>query len=319
MSDTVGHNTFAAGQLRAFIERIERLEEEKKNISDDIKDVYAEMKGNGFDTKAVRTIIKLRKKDQAERQEEEAILHTYMHALGMIQMDMFRDARGAVPLDREARAKRRTSEAMDDNKAFSAELLANGLITEEAHAENLRLSDAVALKIGAGVIDPETGEIIESAKPKMDRAGGTTAQPNNPVAAENAPKAIPVKPEAGSVSHAGAGESPAANSNPSASSSPQAVDAGEGVPPPTSSPDPIQPDPLAAGADDGQPSEPTPNAGRAKMEQRANATPGRVGEAPSAKQAKSGEAVTVSTADIDLDIPASLDRRGELRREKSDA
>ena len=75
--------TVAAGQLRAFIERIERLEEEKQTIADDIKDVFAEMKGTGFDTKAVRTIIRLRKKDQAERQEEEAILDLDMAALGM--------------------------------------------------------------------------------------------------------------------------------------------------------------------------------------------------------------------------------------------
>ena len=76
--------TVAAGQLRAFIERIERLEEEKQTISDDIKDVYAEMKGQGFDTKAIRTIVRLRKKDQAERQEEEAILDLYKAALGMV-------------------------------------------------------------------------------------------------------------------------------------------------------------------------------------------------------------------------------------------
>jgi uncharacterized protein (UPF0335 family) len=75
--------TVAAGQLRAFIERIERLEEEKQTIADDIKDVFAEMKGTGFDTKAVRTIIRMRKKDAAERQEEEAILDLYMAALGM--------------------------------------------------------------------------------------------------------------------------------------------------------------------------------------------------------------------------------------------
>ncbi|HET9536194.1 MAG TPA: DUF2312 domain-containing protein [Mesorhizobium sp.] len=75
--------TVAAGQLRAFIERVERLEEEKKTIADDIKDVFAEMKGVGFDTKAVRAIIRLRKKDQAERQEEEAILDLYKAALGM--------------------------------------------------------------------------------------------------------------------------------------------------------------------------------------------------------------------------------------------
>jgi uncharacterized protein (UPF0335 family) len=76
--------TVAAGQLRAFIERIERLEEEKKTISDDIKEVFAEAKGNGFDVKAMRTIIRLRKKEQAEREEEEAMLDLYKAALGMV-------------------------------------------------------------------------------------------------------------------------------------------------------------------------------------------------------------------------------------------
>ena len=80
-SDTA--QTVAAGQLRAFIERIERLEEDKKAIADDIKEVYGEMKATGFDTKAVRTIVRLRKKDQAERQEEEAIIDLYKNALGM--------------------------------------------------------------------------------------------------------------------------------------------------------------------------------------------------------------------------------------------
>lgn len=75
--------TVAAGQLRAFIERIERLEEEKKTISDDIKEVYQEAMGTGFDTKAVRAIVRLRKQDQSERQEEEAILDLYKAALGM--------------------------------------------------------------------------------------------------------------------------------------------------------------------------------------------------------------------------------------------
>ncbi|HWZ39874.1 MAG TPA: DUF2312 domain-containing protein [Bradyrhizobium sp.] len=75
---------FAKDQLKSIIERIERLEEEKKTISDDIRDVYAESKGNGFDVKALRTIIRLRKQDPNERQEEETILETYMQALGMI-------------------------------------------------------------------------------------------------------------------------------------------------------------------------------------------------------------------------------------------
>lgn len=73
----------AVGQLRSFIERIERLEEEKKTISDDIKDVYAECKGSGFDTKAVRSVIRLRKKEENERQEEEAMIQLYKDALGM--------------------------------------------------------------------------------------------------------------------------------------------------------------------------------------------------------------------------------------------
>lgn len=80
---TESSQTVAAGQLRSFIERIERLEEEKKTISDDIKEVYAELKGTGFEPKAVRTLVRLRKKDATERQEEEAILDLYKAALGM--------------------------------------------------------------------------------------------------------------------------------------------------------------------------------------------------------------------------------------------
>ncbi len=74
----------AADQLRQIIDRIERLEEEKKALAEDIKDVYAEAKGNGFDTKVIRKIISLRKKDQNERDEEEALLDIYMRALGML-------------------------------------------------------------------------------------------------------------------------------------------------------------------------------------------------------------------------------------------
>jgi uncharacterized protein (UPF0335 family) len=75
---------FAKDQLKSIIERIERLEEEKKTISDDIRDVYAESKGNGFDVKALRAIVRLRKQDPQERQEQETILETYMQALGML-------------------------------------------------------------------------------------------------------------------------------------------------------------------------------------------------------------------------------------------
>jgi uncharacterized protein (UPF0335 family) len=77
-------HSFAKDQLKAIIERIERLEEEKKAIGDDIKDVFAEAKGNGYDVKALRTIIRMRKQDADERAEAEAILDTYLQALGMI-------------------------------------------------------------------------------------------------------------------------------------------------------------------------------------------------------------------------------------------
>ena len=73
----------ARDQLRAFIERIERLEEEKKAIADDIKEIYAEAKGTGFDTKVLRQVVRIRKQDQHERAEQEAILDLYLHALGM--------------------------------------------------------------------------------------------------------------------------------------------------------------------------------------------------------------------------------------------
>ena len=76
--------SFAAGQLKSIIERIERLEEEKKTIGGDIKEVYSEAKANGFDTKVLRKIISLRKMDAAERTEIEAMIETYMSALGMI-------------------------------------------------------------------------------------------------------------------------------------------------------------------------------------------------------------------------------------------
>ena len=79
MAETVG---IAAAQLKSIVERIERLEEEKKALADDIKDVYAEAKANGFDTKTLRAVIRLRKQDRAEREEQEALLDLYLTALG---------------------------------------------------------------------------------------------------------------------------------------------------------------------------------------------------------------------------------------------
>jgi len=75
--------TVAAGQLKSIVERIERLEEDKRSVAEDIKQVYAEAKANGFDTKVLRSIITLRRMEAAERQELESLIDVYMAALGM--------------------------------------------------------------------------------------------------------------------------------------------------------------------------------------------------------------------------------------------
>jgi len=82
--DDQATHSFAKEQLKAIVERIERLEEEKKTIADDIKDVYGEAKGNGYDVTALKTIIKMRKEDANKRAEKETILETYLQALGML-------------------------------------------------------------------------------------------------------------------------------------------------------------------------------------------------------------------------------------------
>lgn len=77
-------NGYDPDQLKAFVERIERLEEEKRTIADDIKEVYAEAKSNGFDTKVLRQVVRERRMDDADRREREALLDTYRAALGML-------------------------------------------------------------------------------------------------------------------------------------------------------------------------------------------------------------------------------------------
>ncbi len=80
----MGGGQIAADELRLLIERAERLEEEKKGIADDIKDVFAEAKGRGYDPKTIREIIRIRKKKREEFQEEQSMLEVYMQALGML-------------------------------------------------------------------------------------------------------------------------------------------------------------------------------------------------------------------------------------------
>ena len=83
MEHELAEGTIAADELRLLIERIERLEEEKKAIADDVKDVYAEAKARGYDTKTMRAIVRLRKMETHDRQEAEALLDTYKAALGL--------------------------------------------------------------------------------------------------------------------------------------------------------------------------------------------------------------------------------------------
>lgn len=83
LNDGVGSSGVARDRLKSFIERVERLEEEKKAITDDMKEIFAEAKGEGFDVKVIRLILRIRKQDSNERAEEEAVLDLYLHALGM--------------------------------------------------------------------------------------------------------------------------------------------------------------------------------------------------------------------------------------------
>jgi len=75
-------NSTAQSQLKSIIERVERLEQEKAEVAEQIKEVFAEAKGNGFDTKTLRKVVRIRKQDRAKRQEEEALLDLYLSAIG---------------------------------------------------------------------------------------------------------------------------------------------------------------------------------------------------------------------------------------------
>lgn len=87
MTDDLAHadilNENAQSQLKSIIERVERLDQEKAEVTEQIKEVYSEAKGSGFDPKIIRKVVRLRKQDRARRQEEEAIMDLYMHTLGM--------------------------------------------------------------------------------------------------------------------------------------------------------------------------------------------------------------------------------------------
>lgn len=246
MSDAHG---IARDQLRAFIERIERLEEEKKSIADDIKDVYGEAKSMGFDSKILRKVISIRKQDADERAEQEAILDTYLHALGMIQLDIFEEpemetsaklvaqvatglqtqaGRAAlltavdIMIEREERIDAETGEILDDQtqiaSASQGEPESPSVEAEVAGANaggedvdrSAERADINAVASASGPDEKRASNSPEEAT-EMDRDVLRGDEIAHAVPAENARKAVP-ETEDGSVSHVGAGESAAATS-----------------------------------------------------------------------------------------------------------
>ncbi|WGI75338.1 DUF2312 domain-containing protein [Sinorhizobium meliloti] len=228
MSDAHG---VARDQLRAFIGRIERLEEEKKTIAEDIKDVYGEAKSMGFDAKILRKVISIRKQDADERAEQEAILDTYLHALGMIQIDMFEEPEEAhdpetgeilddapvTVIDHTDADGHHLTMTVDPQVAAILARSDGGLNIVTKHTEIATSaggeSEEVANNAVASASGPDEKRASHSPEEatEMDRDVLRGDEIAHAVPAENARKAVP-ETEDGSVSHAGAGESPAANS-----------------------------------------------------------------------------------------------------------
>lgn len=166
MSDT---HIVARDQLRAFIERIERLEEEKKTLADDIKDVYGEAKSMGFDTKILRKVISIRKQDHDERMEQEAILDTYLHALGMKQYDMFDEPEAET----------------------SPKLVATVATAMQTKAGRAALLTAVDVMIEREErFDPTTGEILDDA-PRADGGANIVTKHTEIAAASQGEAEVP--------------------------------------------------------------------------------------------------------------------------------
>lgn len=148
-----GAGGIAAGRLRSFIERIERLEEEKAALTADIREVYSEAKGEGFDTKVMRQIVRERKMDPADRQEQESILDLYRRALGML---------ADTPLG--AAAIERAGEQIDPDTGEVTAARAPELPDDPFEAANQIVAQAGYGKVKAQVIDRDAGrfELVKS-------------------------------------------------------------------------------------------------------------------------------------------------------------
>ena len=146
MTDDDASASVSAGQLRSIVERIERLEEEKKEVAEQIKEVYAEAKGNGFDTKTLRKIVAMRKKTPEERDEEAAMLDLYMGALGMDGTPLGdwagtrRERPDVVPASKAGRALRKAVEAFGTPEPVSDADRAAGVAARFRQADGTGVS-----------------------------------------------------------------------------------------------------------------------------------------------------------------------------------
>lgn len=200
--------TFAKDQLKAFVERVERLEEEKKAIADDIRDLYAEAKSNGFDTKALREIVKLRKVDADERREREAVLETYMHALGMLATaDLGGAALARKRSELEAEGRRLIDEmpgASDAVRRAAASPAVRKAVKQLGTPVELT-DDERAKGCTAAFVKGDTRMTIGVGIPKPPRAAPLAALPDDNVITETIP--IPAQPIR-SANQAGIGPAP---------------------------------------------------------------------------------------------------------------
>lgn len=194
-----GHNS-ADARLRSFIDRVLRLKEEQDALADDIREVYAEAKGEGYDKTAMGALVshlrKIEKKGADAVGEAETIFDLYLDAYRRASGTDVATRAHTHEIDREARGKQRFSESMDDAKALSAEAAALGLIDPAAHAETERIADALADKLGAGVITDNQDQIgrngpdlpVEASTEKQ-AAGASRPTPSNSAAHSPAERA----------------------------------------------------------------------------------------------------------------------------------
>jgi uncharacterized protein (UPF0335 family) len=229
MSDTV--DSVAAAQLKGIVARIERLETEIKELNDDKSDIYKEAKSSGFDTAVLRKLVAERRKDPTDLETENTVLDLYRHALSagteaplvrvhVHEAQQAADQRAALPPhnpetgevieDRVAPAGASPTESSEHSADESSDTNSREPARETDSSGDLGHAIApsdLAQPFGG---DRSMAGLSRPINSEMDRDGGTTALPKNPVPAESARKAIPARPEDGSAHHADAGESPAA-------------------------------------------------------------------------------------------------------------